>query len=63
MERRKLLGVALLALPMIAGGVVLATQSPKSEKQTQQVSEHGYICPATGEELPCPFCCPLNSGK
>jgi hypothetical protein len=19
-----------------------------------------YVCPATGEELPCPNCCPLN---
>ena len=63
MERRKLLGATLLALPLIVGGVVLATQSPKSEKQTQQVSEQGYICPATGEELPCPLCCPLQASK
>lgn len=20
----------------------------------------GYICPLTGQELPCPKCCPLN---
>jgi len=24
-------------------------------------SSGGYICPLTGEELPCPKCCPLNS--
>lgn len=22
----------------------------------------GYICPVTGEVLPCPNCCPLNNG-
>lgn len=21
----------------------------------------GYLCPLTGEELPCPHCCPLNA--
>lgn len=63
MERQQLLGATLLALPLIAGGVVLATQSPTGEKQAQQVSEKGYICPATGEELPCPLCCPLRQDK
>lgn len=28
---------------------------------TRQSSE-GYICPVTGEALPCPNCCPLNNG-
>jgi len=23
----------------------------------------GYICPLTGEELPCPNCCPLNRNE
>ena len=59
MDRRKLLGAALVTLPLIAGGIVLATQ-PKDEKQTQHVKEQGYICPATGEELPCSNCCPLK---
>ena len=63
MDRRKLLGAALVTLPLIAGGIVLASQQTKQEKQTQQAKEQGYICPATGEELPCPNCCPLNKGK
>lgn len=64
MDRRKLLGAVLLTLPLVAGGLVLAaSQQPKDGKQIQQTSEQGYICPATGEELPCPNCCPLNSGK
>ena len=63
MDSRKLLGAALVALPLIAGGIVLATQTPKNDGQKQEASEQGYICPATGEELPCRSCCPLNSGK
>ena len=63
MESRKLLGAALLSLPLVAGGIVLAaTQRPEGDKQTQQASEQGFICPVTGEELPCPNCCPLNKG-
>jgi hypothetical protein len=26
----------------------------------QQASRQGYTCPITGEELPCPNCCPLG---
>mgnify|MGYP000266771171 CR=1 FL=1 len=30
-------------------------------KQAGSVQEKpGYICPLTGEELPCPACCPAN---
>jgi hypothetical protein len=53
---RKWLWAALLALPLaVAGGLVYAN--------SQQTSAGGYICPITGEELPCPKCCPLNEGK
>lgn len=60
MDRRSLVG-ALLALPLVAGGVVLATtQAPGEKLQDRQATVNGYICPATGETLPCPKCCPLN---
>lgn len=62
MDKRKLLGAALVTLPVIAGGIVLASQQRKQE-QAQQAMVQGYICPATGEELPCPSCCPLTQGK
>jgi hypothetical protein len=58
----KILGAAALALPVIAGGLVYAGNQKASEPASQVASE-GYICPATGEELPCPNCCPLKNAK
>jgi hypothetical protein len=60
---KKLIGATLVALPLAVGGYVAATsQGQVTEKQTQ-VAEDGYICPVTGEELPCPKCCPLNKAE
>ncbi len=58
---RKLIWSALLVLPLAAaGGLVYA----KAQGQKQQpANAEGYVCPITGEELPCPLCCPLNQGK
>jgi hypothetical protein len=25
------------------------------------ITQQGYICPVTGEELPCPLCCPYKA--
>jgi hypothetical protein len=45
---------ALLALPLaVAGGLLFA----------RAVGGAAYVCPLTGEELPCPACCPLNDGR
>jgi hypothetical protein len=49
---RKILWVTLALLPLVTGGLVYA-RSLKAHKA-------GYVCPITGEELPCPKCCPLN---
>ena len=59
---RKLLGAALALVPLaIGGGLVVANSQAKTNDEKVQVNEEvGYICPATGEELPCPNCCPLN---
>ncbi|HRP63713.1 MAG TPA: hypothetical protein PK400_10495 [Phycisphaerales bacterium] len=54
-----------LAVATIAAVCLLAGCSTS---KTQRVSMgatsdgEGYICPLTGEELPCPKCCPLNKG-
>lgn len=51
MNRRTWLWSALVAIPMaMAGGVLYANAN----------SQAGYLCPITGETLPCPDCCPLN---
>jgi uncharacterized membrane protein len=51
MNRRKWLWVALLGLPVaVVGGLAYANHS----------QARTFTCPLTGEELPCPKCCPLN---
>jgi len=52
MIRNKWFWTAALALPLAVAGVVLAGAQARS-----------YICPMTGEELPCEKCCPLNEGR
>ncbi len=59
MLKRKWLWAALLALPLAAGGVVYGMTAKTKEPQKSA----GYVCPLTGEELPCPNCCPLNKQK
>jgi hypothetical protein len=57
--RKKLVGVALLlAIPLAIGGLVYGKALLTG--QPQQAGAQGYTCPITGEELPCPLCCPLN---
>jgi hypothetical protein len=53
MTRRKWLWTALLATPLAVAGVVYGSQAVRSS----------YVCPITGEELPCPKCCPLHQSK
>jgi len=62
---KKWIGAALAVLPVaIGGGLVIANSQAKTNgEQVQANQEVGYICPATGEELPCPNCCPLNDSK
>lgn len=52
---RKWIWATLIALPLaVAGSLVYANSQPAGE---------GFTCPLTGEQLPCPKCCPLNQGK
>jgi hypothetical protein len=59
MSRRKWIWAALLALPAAVGGLVYG----KAVARDDRPKAGGYVCPITGEELPCPDCCPLNRGK
>ena len=57
MRSKKWLFGALLALPLAAAGLAYG-QTLLSDGQPAE--EAGYVCPLTGEVLPCPNCCPLN---
>lgn len=60
---RKLALVAAVALPLaVAGGLVYANSARQSDTPRQANAE-GYTCPVTGEELPCPACCPYQQGQ
>jgi hypothetical protein len=58
---RKWVWAALLALPLGVAGLVYANTQWKTGEPPQ--ASDGYVCPLTGEELPCPKCCPLNQGN
>ena len=61
MTREKfVLGAALVSLPLIVGGLAIASAPKPTAEQKQQANAEGYVCPVTGEELPCQGCCPLN---
>jgi hypothetical protein len=59
---RKWFWAALAALPLIvAGGLAYAKSLPAAPSAAPEAAEgETYTCPLTGEELPCPCCCPLN---
>lgn len=54
----KLIGAAIVALPLAVGGIVVANSESQPTEQTSL--DELFICPVTGEELPCPGCCVLN---
>jgi len=59
--QRKWLWATLLVLPLAIGGLVFASvQANADENANAKSSEAGFVCPITGENLPCPKCCPLN---
>lgn len=60
---KRMIGAALVALPLALGGFVLANSRVQPSEPSSQASEQGYTCPVTGEELRCPHCCPLNKAQ
>ena len=53
---RKIVWAVLLAVPLAVAGTLVYANS-------QQAKTQEYVCPITGEKLPCPLCCPLNQPK
>ena len=60
-KEKLLIGAALVSLPLVAGGLAIANAQKPASEQKQEAVAAGYICPVTGEELPCQGCCPLNN--
>jgi hypothetical protein len=60
---RKYVWAALAALPLAALGSLVYANVQRQADKPQQAEAGPYVCPLTGEELPCPNCCPLNKGK
>jgi hypothetical protein len=54
------LAIAALAAVLFLGGCASSKPQRVSMGAT---SVGGYTCPLTGEQLPCPKCCPLNKSK
>lgn len=46
---------------VFAGFATSTNRSPASDTSPEAAA--GYVCPATGETLPCPNCCPLEGLK
>lgn len=59
MMKKLTLRLAVAAALLVLGGGVygLAAMSGSSKPGS---SGSRVVCPLTGEELPCPNCCPLN---
>jgi hypothetical protein len=50
------------AIAFIAAVCLLAgcSTTGSSDRVSMGSVSSGYVCPLTGETLPCPKCCPLN---
>lgn len=57
---RKVRLAASVALPLAVAGAVYAVNASKQRDAKPDQVKAGYVCPITGEVLPCPKCCPLN---
>lgn len=58
---KKVVGATLVALPLVIGSfAVLANPATQPADPQTQSAQPGFVCPITGENLPCPKCCQLN---
>jgi len=56
-----LTSLAILALAAVCFLSGCASVPAKSQTVSMGATSGGFICPLTGEVLPCPKCCPLNN--
>jgi hypothetical protein len=60
---RKWIWTAVAVLPLAVAGGLIYANSRNQSGQPEEVGAAPYVCPLTGEPLPCPRCCPLNQQK
>jgi len=60
--------ISLAALVVLSGSPTHAkvepsccASKPAAKALAKVVQAEGYICPVTGQVLPCPSCCPANA--
>lgn len=56
--RTKLFVGSASAVLLVIAAVAFAGAFTKPQPT---ITQQSYICPVTGEELPCPLCCPYNA--
>jgi hypothetical protein len=62
--RNQWVWASLVVLPLaVAAGLVYANAPPNDQPRPEATAASGYVCPVTGEELPCPNCCPFNQAR
>ena len=55
--------LALSGSPTPARTEATCCNADKSKATPKVAKVDGYICPLTGQVLPCPDCCPANAKK
>ncbi len=53
--------LALAGSPTPSKTEAACCASEKAEAPVKVVKSEGYVCPLTGQVLPCPSCCPGNA--
>jgi hypothetical protein len=51
---------AVAVLPLLAAGAWYGIHPADHARASDREEAEAYTCPLTGEQLPCPDCCPLN---
>jgi hypothetical protein len=55
--------LALAGSPTPAKTEATCCNADKAKAPVKAAKAEGYICPLTGQVLPCPLCCPASNAK
>lgn len=58
---RKWIILSFSFVALLVGGLAYGfTSVAGASSEEAEKTEASFVCPVTGEDLPCPNCCPLN---